>query len=76
MKPDNFRVSDDNQVYIIDFGLLNEYRPGGRHKTKGRYGLQGTPYFASINALNGYTISRRDDIECIGYSILSLMFEN
>jgi len=39
VKPDNFRISEDNKVYIFDFGLVNEYAPNGRHKPKGKFGF-------------------------------------
>jgi hypothetical protein len=39
----------------------------------GRYGFKGTPDFASVNALEGKALSRRDDLECLGYSFLSLV---
>lgn len=57
----------------IDYGLTMEYYKDGAHKALGRFGFQGTPYYGSINTLNKYTISRRDDIECLGYSIMALI---
>lgn len=32
--------------------------------------------FASIKALEGYTMSRRDDIECLGYAIMTFIDSN
>jgi serine/threonine protein kinase len=73
IKPDNFRVHD-NKLLLIDFGLsMKLTRPDGTHLPRERYGFEGTLFFGSIRALQGYTLSRRDDIECIGYSILYLM---
>ncbi|TNV86871.1 hypothetical protein FGO68_gene4943 [Halteria grandinella] len=75
VKPDNYMVDENGVVKILDFGLLNEYIPAttNRHKLLGKYGFQGSPLYASVNALNGYTLSRRDDLECLGYSILFLI---
>ncbi|TNV74674.1 hypothetical protein FGO68_gene11507 [Halteria grandinella] len=73
VKPENFRISEDNKVYLFDFGLVNDYAPNGRHKPLGKFGFQGSPYFASVRALNGYTLSRRDDIESLGYTIMHLL---
>ena len=32
VKPDNFRVSEDNVVKMLDFGLVNEFLTNGVHK--------------------------------------------
>jgi casein kinase 1, delta len=63
----------NNKVLMIDFGLAMEYMKDGKHLDRERYGFEGTPFFGSIRALQGYTLSRRDDLESIGYSIMSLM---
>ena len=34
--------------------------------------MQGTPTTAAIRTLEGYTISRRDDLESLGYTIMYL----
>jgi casein kinase I family protein HRR25 len=73
VKPDNYRVTANGCVKILDFGLVNEYRTNGVHKGEGRFGLQGSPYFSSLNALGGFTLSRRDDIESLGYCIMFLI---
>ena len=72
MKIDNFRIHNDI-VRVIDFGMTMEYMKDGAHKALGRFGFQGTPYYGSISSLNKYTISRRDDIESLGYSIMQLI---
>jgi serine/threonine protein kinase len=72
IKPDNFRIKD-NRVILIDFGIaLNLYRDN-IHLKRDRFGFEGTPFFGSIRALQGYTLSRRDDIESVGYSLLYLL---
>ena len=74
VKPDNFMVKETGDVCLIDFGLVMEYRNAeGTHKTLHRYGFQGTPSFGSIHGLEGYTLSRRDDLESLGYSILRVI---
>ena len=76
IKPDNFVVgkNDKNKnLYILDFGLAKKYRssktlehyPMIKHKN-----LTGTARYASINALNGLSQSRRDDLEAVGYVLL------
>ena len=76
VKPDNFcmGIGDKSHiVYIIDFGLSkkywsNEYQchiPLNTGKS-----LTGTARYASINALDGYEQSRRDDLESLGYILV------
>jgi len=54
-------------------GLVNEFKKGGLHKQRTRFGFQGTPQYGSKSGLEGYNLSRRDDLECLGYSIMSLI---
>jgi hypothetical protein len=55
---------------LIDFGLAKKYRSTRTLKqyplTKKKR-LTGTARYASINALEGYEQSRRDDMESVGY---------
>ena len=76
IKPDNFVVGLNEKrkyVYILDFGLAKKYRSS---KTLKHYpvikskNLTGTARYASINALNGLTQSRRDDLEAVGYVLM------
>ena len=75
IKPDNFLMSNGNNrfLYLLDFGLAKKYRASNNDKhfplTKGKK-LIGTARYASVNALNGITQSRRDDLESIGYVLL------
>ena len=76
IKPDNFvigRGEKKKYVYLLDFGLAKKYRSS---RTLEHYpivkskNLIGTARYASINALNGLTQSRRDDLEAIGYVLM------
>ena len=76
IKPDNFVIGrglKSHIVYVLDFGLSKKYRSS---KTLKHYpiikskNLTGTARYASINALNGFTQSRRDDLEAVGYVLL------
>ena len=76
IKPDNFVIGLKEKrkyIYILDFGLAKKYRSSKtlKHYTmmKGK-NLTGTARYASINALNGYTQSRRDDLEAVGYVLM------
>ena len=76
IKPDNFVMGKgikSKYLYLLDFGLAKKYRSSTTLKhyplLKKKH-LTGTARYASINALNGYTQSRRDDLEAIGYVLV------
>ena len=76
IKPDNFvigRKEKRKYIYILDFGLSKKYRSSKtleHYKMVKHNHLTGTARYASINALNGLTQSRRDDLEAIGYVLM------
>ena len=76
IKPDNFVMGKGDKskyLFLLDFGLSKKYRSSSTLKhyqlIKGKK-LTGTARYASINALNGMTQSRRDDLEAIGYVLM------
>ena len=76
IKPDNFvigRKEKKKYIYILDFGLSKKYRASktlAHYKMVIKNNLTGTARYASINALNGFTQSRRDDLEAVGYVLM------
>ena len=78
VKPENFLmpfcpVSQPGQsVHVIDFGLSTRYRSAetGAHIPKAPAPFQGSPRFASVQALSGMAQSRRDDLESLGYMLV------
>lgn len=75
VKPDNFLLGLNNkskQIHIIDFGFCKSYLIDGKHidSSQKSSNLLGTPNFASINAHHFYELSRRDDLESLGYMLL------
>ncbi len=74
VKPDNFLLSlnDTNKtINIIDFGLCKRYINNETHiEFKNTSSLIGTPTYASINAHNLLELSRRDDLESLGYMLI------
>ena len=76
IKPDNFvmgRVDKSKYVYLLDFGLAKKYRSSTtlkHYRMTKKKNLTGTARYASINALNGLTQSRRDDLEAVGYVLM------
>lgn len=78
VKPENFLIgikSNSHIVYLIDYGLAKVYRDmkSGEHiKYKDGKELTGTARYASIFTHLGIEQSRRDDLECLGFSIIYL----
>ena len=76
IKPDNFamgRNGENGTLYLIDFGLAKKFRSSRTLKQYPlikRKSLTGTARYASINALQGYEQSRRDDLESAGYVLM------
>ena len=76
IKPDNFamgRNEANGTLYLIDFGLAKKFRSSRTLKQYPlikRKSLTGTARYASINALQGYEQSRRDDLESAGYVLM------
>ena len=76
IKPDNFvmgRGDKSKYLYLLDFGLAKKYRSSTtlvHYRMIKKKNLTGTARYASINALNGLTQSRRDDLESVGYVLM------
>jgi len=73
VKPDNFLLGvneDSCKLFLIDFGLCKTYLQDDRHiEIKETSSLIGSPSFASINAHKNIELSRRDDLESLGYML-------
>ncbi|KAM5315987.1 serine/threonine-protein kinase VRK2 isoform 1-T8 [Glossophaga mutica] len=62
-----------DQVYLADYGLAYRYCPNGNHKQyqeNPRKGHNGTMEFTSLDAHKGVALSRRSDLEILGYCLL------
>ncbi|EDW64252.1 casein kinase I [Drosophila virilis] len=76
IKPDNFAMgvgNYNNQLYIIDFGLAKRYYDSALNEHipfKWGNRMTGTARYASINALLGFELARRDDMEALGYVLI------
>ena len=82
LTPGNFLVGlgkESNKIFLIDFGYsktfwdnrLNRHRPN-----RGSKNLVGTPEYASMNAQKKEDLSRRDDMESLGYILVYFMLGN
>jgi len=79
IKPDNFAVGPghgEHDMFILDFGLANQYWTGGQHipKARGR-GLVGTARYVAVNVHDGIEPSRRDDLEAICFVLMYFHLE-
>ena len=73
VKPENFRVHND-KVYLIDFGNTFDFIKDGFHIfDQIGFPFKGTIAYASIYSHEKHTHSRRDDMEGLGYTILSFI---
>ncbi|KAI5167223.1 casein kinase 1 [Nematocida sp. AWRm78] len=74
LKPDNFLIGrDPKKIYLIDLGMAKNFITHGQHiAINNGKKLTGTPRYASVNAHEGNELSRKDDLESIGYIILYL----
>ena len=79
IKPANIAIGREEKskfIYLLDFGLSKKYRST---RTKKHFPfvkknkLIGNARYSSINALNGGTQSRRDDLESLGYVLIYLI---
>jgi len=76
IKPDNFLFSLNNsQLYLIDFGFCKSYIRNSKHIIQNKTSkIIGSPNFASIYSHEHQELSRRDDLESIGYILYYLYY--
>jgi len=74
IKPDNFLLGlkeNSKQLFIIDFGFCKTIMRENIHvPMKKTCSLIGSLTYASLNAHNFIDISRRDDLESLGYMLI------
>lgn len=78
IKPDNFLLglnSKNKQIFLIDFGFCKTFLNNNKHiEMKKTNNLIGTNNFASVNAHEFNELSRRDDLESLGYMLIYFYF--
>lgn len=76
IKPGNIMISKNNpkQIYLIDYGFAKEFMNKKEHKLFNfkKKSFKGTLMYASRNAHFGYSLSRRDDLESLAYTLVFL----
>ncbi|CAD8087039.1 unnamed protein product [Paramecium sonneborni] len=78
IKPENVLVGKDdeeNLLYIVDFGISKFFKDENDSHISFRENQPfiGTTRYASINAHKGFSLSRRDDLESLGYMLIFLL---
>ena len=80
VKPDNFLLGLNdrkNQLNIIDFGFCKTYIHNEKHIIcKKTSNIIGSITYASVNSHNCIELSRRDDLESLGYILIYLYLGN
>jgi len=78
IKPDNFLLGLNNKnkkIYLIDFGFCKTFLNDNKHiEIKKTKNLIGSNNFASVNAHDFNELSRRDDLESLGYMLIYFYF--
>lgn len=77
LKPENIVIGlneKKSNIYLIDYGISKEFKENGKHIAyrEGKPFI-GTVRFASIAAHKGVEISRKDDLESLGYLLIYFM---
>ena len=77
LKPGNMVIGEDKNkdfIYLIDFEISKKYLINGEHiPYRNNIDVRGNRDYISINTHNGIEISRRDDIESLGYNLIYFM---
>lgn len=74
IKPHQFVTGNNNQIYLLDFGISTKYTIDKCHITsQSSCRFVGSCHFASMNAHIGLRLTRRDDLESFVYSAIFLI---
>ena len=77
LKPGNMVIGigeNKDYIYLIDFEIAKKYIKNGEHiPYREEIDVKGNRDYISINTHNGIEISRRDDIESLGYNLIFFM---
>lgn len=75
IKPQNFMIGADKEIYMIDFGMATFYVDENRkpiHNSTLKQYIVGSPKYASYYIHCGMTPERRDDLISLGYMYIFL----
>ena len=74
VKPDNFMLNAEQQLFFVDYGLVERWvsTMGSGAKPDIQRQMVGTPTFASLDVHGGHTPMRKDDMEAMAMVLISL----
>ena len=75
IKPENIMIglNDTKTVYLIDFGIAEHYINDDKHISyETNKNNKCTPKYCSIGCHKGRSLSRRDDLESLAYTLIQL----
>ena len=75
LKPQNVMLDDEQKALLIDYGVAVRFEDKNKKHIKFEKraaSIVGTPTFLSQNAVQGMTVSRRDDLESMLYVLLQM----
>ncbi|UWX11470.1 CRPV-361 [Crowpox virus] len=73
IRPENIMVDANNREYLIDYGIASRFITNGKHikYIKNQKNLRReTVYYSALDSHNGAKVTRRRDLESLGYCIL------
>jgi len=75
IKPENLMLADDGVIKIADFGLCSSllHDPEEVFKNSANQVIVGTPQYMSPEQFDGYNITPRSDIYCLGATLYALL---
>ena len=73
IKPDNYLVSDKNQVKLIDFALAQKPKGGLAKLLNPKMKIQGTRSYMSPEQIRGGALDSRADLYSLGCTIYELL---
>jgi len=73
IKPLNIKLTDDDQIILLDFGLAKGNIPQASHST-GKKSLQGfTPHYAPVEQITGKGTDARSDLYSLAATLYQLL---
>ena len=83
LKPENFMLAAsakknaklESKIRLLDLALVQPWKSFDGHRDNEGGDMVGTPLYTSLNIHRGETISRRDDLEALGYMISELIMQ-